>query len=69
MKLKFQPTRDDYRYCNALSDSTLYYKVYGLPVLWQMGAFEFITQLIEFMNDIDGHAEMGTLQYFYKYFS
>lgn len=50
LTLQFEPNALDQRYCLAVGDSKLYYNSYGLHELWKLAGYEFLNQLLEFIE-------------------
>jgi hypothetical protein len=48
--LKFEVPEPFERWCLAVGDSKLYYNAYGLPELWKIAGYEFLNQLMEFIQ-------------------
>lgn len=60
-------TNEVYNYCAAVCDSKLYGVSYGVPELWKLGAFEFLTILAEFSQAVKGDSSnMPIWKKYYK---
>ena len=62
-KLRFEVPDLAERWCQALGDSKLYYNAYGLEELWKLGGYEFLNQILEFINILEGRIK-GTNTHF-----
>ena len=54
MSLKFSVSDEIERWCLAVGDSKLYYNAYGLEELWKIGGYEFLNQILEFIEIQNG---------------
>jgi hypothetical protein len=50
LKLTFEPTESDEKFCLAVGDSKLYFNSYGHDELWKLGSYEFLHQIMEFIQ-------------------
>lgn len=54
-ELKFEVSEFVSNYCDAAGDSKLYGVSYGVPELWQLGSFEFLSKLISISNSLQSN--------------
>jgi hypothetical protein len=68
LTLKFNVPDQAYDYCSAVGDGKLYGVSYGLDDLWKLGSFEFMEQLVEFVDVLYNGHKFHRKEIFAKYF-
>lgn len=60
----------DRAYCGAWLNGWIYQECLALDIQWQLVSYEYLTQLLEFSNYLNGsYTNVSEMPTFYKYFS
>jgi hypothetical protein len=67
LDLRFTPTEDDFKMCDALGNSKIYHDVLSHSDLTGLGSYEFLVLLLEFVRVVKDNEKFHLEPVFSKY--
>lgn len=69
LELTFVPNEVDEQLCLAAGDGKLFFNSYGHREVWKLAGYEFLNQILEFIDVLESRAALSEQPFFNKHFS